>query len=490
MTEVQGGEPEAPAVEVPKPPFGDNSFPEEEPTKSPTPDCPIPTGLSRQTIRYLIDTRWLEVYNNSALLTDRTHRMDQSDIFYPMRKMLYGKGYNVDSLSEEQTRGKLYSYIKEYCEKRGIKRHEIGIFAADRAVMAYRGELYSISFENFKQLARHGVDVICIEKEGIVEKLAPFTENIGIALVQSQGFVSEYGIMLVHEARRTGANAMILTDYDSDGIKIAYNVEGITRIGIDFSSVNEINALIRKELGSEDEEDKSEEDEPEAPPAYQEEEDESVYKPDMDDLDPAYGEIEELELDELVEGRGVNDNWTSLSYLTQGLKRKSISNHKLIPIKGTRHEKLYIDYLNQKHSYNREQITNLEFLEENRIELNTIMTEIGAKRFWNWLYSKIIELFPTRNYARVIPVPPYEITLPVLDRLNSLAAAMINESIKYEKRNILNGLYFVRGHLNIDEKMYEIDDRLNDKKNANDEIIKLDKKLKKVVKSTFGIDVN
>ena len=28
-----------------------------------------------------------------------------------------------------------------------------------------------------------GVDIICIEKEGIVEKLIPFTEGVGIALV-------------------------------------------------------------------------------------------------------------------------------------------------------------------------------------------------------------------------------------------------------------------------------------------------------------------
>ena len=59
-----------------------------------------------------------------------------------------------------------------------------------------------MSFENCKDLAKNGVDIICIEKEGIVEKLIPFTEGVGIALVQSQGFVSEYGIMLATEAKR------------------------------------------------------------------------------------------------------------------------------------------------------------------------------------------------------------------------------------------------------------------------------------------------
>jgi hypothetical protein len=41
--------------EVPPVPKDDKSFPEEEPPESPIPNGEIPTGLSRQTIRYLID---------------------------------------------------------------------------------------------------------------------------------------------------------------------------------------------------------------------------------------------------------------------------------------------------------------------------------------------------------------------------------------------------------------------------------------------------
>ena len=234
--------------------------------------------------------------------------------------MLHSKGYNVESLGEGERRQKLYSYIKEYCEKMGIKRHDIGIFPADRAVMAYQGETYSVSFENYKQLAHLGVDVVCIEKEGIVEKLAPFTEGVGIALVQSQGFVSEYGIMLAQEAKYYNANVMVLTDFDAGGVRIAFDIEGITRIGIDFDTIKEINKRIELELKG----DKShsgncgwiqDEDENE----------ESVYKPDMDDLDPPFGDIEILDFDELVEGRGDSDFWKSLKYLTEGIKRNSVA---------------------------------------------------------------------------------------------------------------------------------------------------------------------
>ena len=314
-----------------------NRRPEREPPESAFEGQSLPDGLARSVMRYLIDRRWLAVYANPKLLTDKKHRMDQSDIFYPMRTMLYRKGYDVSSLAEGEKRQKLYSYIKEYCEDTlGIKRHQIGIFAADRAVMAYRGDTYSISFENCKQLAKQGVDIICIEKEGIVEKLTPFTEGVGIALVQSQGFVSEYGVMLAEEGKKTGANVMVLTDFDTDGIKIAFELEGVIRVGIDFESIDQINEHIEAELNGED----PFKPKPESPEVVEvvevveaEDDDESIYKPDMDDLEPELDDV--LDIAELIEGRDSTDAWRNLEYLTIGLKRKSASNNARVPIDGT-----------------------------------------------------------------------------------------------------------------------------------------------------------
>jgi len=415
--------------EVPEPNFENkypkkNRCPEPAPPKSKYQGEPLPDGLAKSTIRHLIDKRWIEAWNNPELLKDRTHRMDHSDIFYTMRTMLYRQGYDVSSLDKGETRKEHYSYIKDYCEHTlKIKRHQIGIFAADRAVMAFQGKTYSVSYENCRDLARKGVDIICIEKEGIVEKLSPFTEGVGIALVQSQGFISEYGIMLAMEAKHKGANVMILTDFDSDGVKIAFELKGITRIGIDFESINQINEHIEAELDGED-------------PFEPEEllplaaEDESIYKPDTEDLEPELDDV--LDIDELTEGRDSTDTWTSLENLTKGIKRKSPFSSTKVPIKYTDHERHYIDYLNTEH--NDEGETYLNFLEENRIELNTIMTQIGAKRFWNWLYSQIIKTFPTRRYyGRVIHVPPYKITLPVIDELNKILDEQIKDCIHDEE---------------------------------------------------------
>lgn len=217
--------------------------------------------------------------------------------------------------------------------------------------------------------------------------------------------------------------------------------------------------------------------------------DESIYKPDMEDLEPELDDI--LDIDELVEGRDTTDTWTSLKYLTQGLERKSKSNHKLVPIRKTSHEIQYINYLNKPYNYEGTTITYLEFLKENRIELNTIMTQIGAKRFWNWLYSQIIKIFPTRQYSiRVIRVPPYKITLPIIEELNKRVDKQIKNCIRDEAFVIVDELYKVKGLLNTDVKREQIHERLTDVVNEDENLTKFSKKLERLVKSSFKMDMD
>ena len=134
---------------------------------------PLPRGLAFDVLESVIDGRIEAVKNNPDLVI--TNRWDQSDCFYNTRKKLDAMGYDVSIFGDRDKRKELTRHIKDYCDKLGIKRHDIGIFAADRAVMAFRGRLYSVSYENLEQLAQLGTDIICVEKEGIVDKLVPFT---------------------------------------------------------------------------------------------------------------------------------------------------------------------------------------------------------------------------------------------------------------------------------------------------------------------------
>jgi hypothetical protein len=117
----------------------------------------------------------------------------------PMVKRVIGErkeaitDVSVDNHSKR--RKNLYDMIKPICEEHyEVKRHEIGIFPKDRAVMAYHGELYAVNFKNLRTL-QYGTDVV-VEKQGTVIKLAPFTKGLGLAFIQAEGFVSEYGIAL------------------------------------------------------------------------------------------------------------------------------------------------------------------------------------------------------------------------------------------------------------------------------------------------------
>lgn len=182
--------------------------------------------------------RWMAVKQNPNLKI--INRWDQSDVFYNTRKKLDAKGYDVTKLSDK--RKEINQHIKKYFDRLGIKRHEVGIFAADRAVMAFQGQEYSVNFENYERLAQLGVDIVLIEKEGTVAKLVPFTSEFGIALVQSEGFVAEYGVMLAREATKQGVNLIILTDFDASGILLAHKIKNATRLGIHLGVINEFNA--------------------------------------------------------------------------------------------------------------------------------------------------------------------------------------------------------------------------------------------------------
>jgi hypothetical protein len=208
----------------------------------------LPIGLPTRTLEAIIDERRKAVKNNPDLKV--TDRWDQSDVFYNTRKRLDAMGYDTSKYAERDKRKELTRHIKDYCDSLGIKRHDIGIFAADRAVLAYRGQLYSVSFENYEQLADLGTDIICVEKEGIVDKLVPFTTYFGIALLQSQGFIAEFGEMLAHAAAKNGAHVAILTDFDSSGIDLAFTIKDVTRLGISLKSIDEINRQAGKSLHS------------------------------------------------------------------------------------------------------------------------------------------------------------------------------------------------------------------------------------------------
>ena len=42
----------------------------------------------------------------------------------------------------------------------------------------------------------------------------------------------------------------------------------------------------------------------------------------------------------------------------------------------------------------------IDYLEEHRIELNTVLAIVKPQAFWNWLRWKLLKVWPSRNYLR------------------------------------------------------------------------------------------
>lgn len=167
-------------------------------------------------------------------------RILTSDVFYDLRKPLEAAGYDVSSkaAAKARTRNTIQvKYIKEICDSLEIRRIDIGILAGEAGHLYYRGEHYAVSLDDLDSLKLKGVIILIIEKRGISELLRYIADKYGIALLSTQGFLTENVLDLAYLAKSTGGKVAILTDYDISGVLIAYQVPEVLRIGIDIQTL-------------------------------------------------------------------------------------------------------------------------------------------------------------------------------------------------------------------------------------------------------------
>jgi hypothetical protein len=208
----------------------------------------IPRGLDLKVLRDVVSER---AERARAVRKDKTliqrARQDLSHQFYVTRKRLDADGYDVGSLNDSR-RKVLHAEVKAYCDKvLHVKRHQIGIFAADRAQFAFRGKTHNVNLESITKLQNLGTDIILVEKESAVEQFVPFTTDTGIALLQSQGFLSEYTEILAKKASGLGANMGVLNDFDIAGVKMGLQFPvNAVRFGMDLQVVSDLGMNYRE----------------------------------------------------------------------------------------------------------------------------------------------------------------------------------------------------------------------------------------------------
>ena len=85
------------------------------------------------------------------------------------------------------------------------------------------------------------------------------------------------------------------------------------------------------------------------------------------------------------------------------LTRREFSSESAMKIEEYNYIKLYLDYL-----------------EENRIEINSIVSELNDNaRFWNWIEEQLRDCFPERDFTRSVNIPDYVEPGP-LQKLNDI----------------------------------------------------------------------
>jgi hypothetical protein len=171
------------------------------------------------------------------------HWWTQSDVFYATRKLLI-ETYHYTN--EEVNRDYITELIKQVCEKDlGVKREDIGILAADRAQLYFKGRWMDVGLKEIEELSLCGIALLIIEKEGVAEQLRVFADEKGIALLNTRGFLTEYAEILSKKSEKEGCKVAILTDFDASGLVLAAKAPNAYRIGIDFETLQDLGLDIK-----------------------------------------------------------------------------------------------------------------------------------------------------------------------------------------------------------------------------------------------------
>jgi hypothetical protein len=293
--------------------------------------------------------------------------------------------YNVKYSNDSRAHFK--NCIRQLCKEHGIAREEIGIIAAPWGSMFFKGQWFDISFDTIQDLSGRGTDIVFIEKRDIVRALGRYASDVGVALVNTHGLLSDYTEDLAELADKVGANIALLSDYDIPGLLICSKLsENVPRLGVDERMLREF-------------------------------------------------------------GITHENKRLVIPYTARKARLKSENLKELVE--------------NDKR-FNPEDV-DINFLRHEKIEIDAILSDVGAQRLWQYLQDLLNKEFPTRNYNRVIdPAPDLSKHYPpIVEQLKLYYDKVAAEITKEESKKIEEELEDVEGFIDVQAKEKEIlDDRL------------------------------
>ncbi len=104
----------------------------------------------------------------------------------------------------------------------------------------------------------------------------------------------------------------------------------------------------------------------------------------------------------------------------------------------------------------------LPYIENKRIEIDSVLAEVGNERFWNFVLNKLRKLFPNRNYNRAMETPEDIIPEEIEDLIEALKKKC-NEVAADKRNDIQTELGDFKGFIdNIDDKDKDIEQQIRD----------------------------
>jgi 5S rRNA maturation endonuclease (ribonuclease M5) len=216
--------------------------------------------------------------------------------------------------------------------------------------------------------------MVIIEKEGIISQIGLFADSKGIALLNTRGFVVEYGAKLARMAEVKGCNVSILVDWDVSGLliylKLKRVVSGVKRIGVDFKTVEDLRLRVTDV--------------------------QEKYTPEKRHLKSLKKELAEA------------IDWARREFGP-----------------GSADE---IEYTYIK--------SQLYYLEEHRIEINSIVAGLNDNaRFWGWIEEELRFTFQDRVFLRSVDIPSY-VEPELLQQLNDIIKRIGTAALEPRKEEL------------------------------------------------------
>jgi hypothetical protein len=284
---------------------------------------------------------------------DNVEPTTQNSFYYFLRTIFLDNG--IDPAKQGKGfRRNITNQIDKICNEFGSTREDLLIIADARATFYFRNEKYHVSLKNIQEKRLHlkGTDVIIIEKAALCDLLSPLAAKAGIALLDTKGYAVDYAKELTRSASEEYGNVAMITDFDTDGLLMAYDVydkvsHDVYRIGVDLNTIAELRAMY-PELNEELDKDKLQE----------------SYKPGF-----SLKRLKELA------------RYGQLALYSRDQKKKSY-------------------------------VSDLEYLENHRIEIDSVQRATGYQKLWDFIIKKLEERFPERNYNRAIRIPQVKDVFP------------------------------------------------------------------------------